>query len=78
MTPLAIREQLHRQIDSLPDDFVQFIADFVSFVVHRRKLSLDYDNWGDDQWQEFALGQFFRDGDEVEYSLDDAEEIYHP
>ena len=78
MTTMTIREQLHKQIDNLPDDVVQQIADFTLFVMARRKLSSAYVDWSDNQWQDFALGQFFREEDEVEYSLDDAQEVYHP
>ena len=42
---ISIREQLHQQIDSLPDDLVQLIADFVAFVVARRQNSLSYVDW---------------------------------
>jgi hypothetical protein len=78
MTTVTIREQLHKQIDNLPDDIVQQIADFTLFVMARRKLSSAYVDWNDSQWQDFALGQFFREEDEVEYSLEDAQEVYHP
>lgn len=73
-----IRERLHRQIDELPDDVVEQIADFTLFVMARRELAPRYGDWDPDEWQTFVLEQFFRDGDEVEYSLDDAEEIYNP
>ncbi|RME78145.1 MAG: hypothetical protein D6784_02830 [Chloroflexi bacterium] len=77
MTAQSIREQLHQQIDKLPDDIVQQIADFTFFVMARRGISLPYADWDSNQWQDFVLEQFFREED-VEYSLDDAEEIYHP
>ena len=78
MTTMTIREQLHKQIDSLPDDIVQQIADFALFMMARRKLSSAYVDWNSSQWQDFVLGQFFREEDEVEYSLKDAQEVYHP
>lgn len=34
----AIREQLHQQIDVLPDEVVQVIADFASFAAARRQI----------------------------------------
>ena len=37
MTTVTIREQLHKQIDNLPDDAVERIADFTLFVTARRK-----------------------------------------
>ncbi|HFD38617.1 MAG TPA: hypothetical protein ENJ31_02020 [Anaerolineae bacterium] len=69
MTTVAIREQLHRQIDQLPDDVVEQVADFTLFVMARRRLVPDYADWDDAQWRDFALGQLYREDDEVEYSL---------
>ena len=77
MTIITVREQLHQQIDNLPDDIVQQIADFALFVTVRRGISSAYVDWNNDQWQEFVLEQFFREEDEVEYSLQDAKEVYH-
>ena len=74
----AIREQLHRQIDTLPDEVVQLLADFALFVMARRKIAPIVTDWGQNEWQEFSLEQFFRDDDPVEYTLNDAKEIYHP
>ena len=78
MTTVAVREQLQKQIDTLPDDIVQQIADFTFFVMARRNITPLYADWDKDQWQNFALEQFFREDDEVVYSLEDAQEIYHP
>ena len=76
MTSLTSREQLYRQIDKLPDDVVQQIADFTLFVMARRQIKRSYADWGSQQWEDFALEQLFRDNDEVEYSLEDAREIF--
>lgn len=78
MNTNIMREQLHEQIDHLPDEVVQQIADFTYFVMSKKKLTQPYDDWDQDQWQQFALEQFFREEDEVHYSLDDAKEIFHP
>lgn len=80
MTTVTIREQLYKQIDNLPDDVVEQIADFALFVMARRQItpSSSYVEWGSNQWQDFALGQLFREDDEIEYSLEDAQEIYNP
>ncbi|MCB0163073.1 MAG: hypothetical protein KDI79_02530 [Anaerolineae bacterium] len=75
---MTIREQLHDQIDNLPDDIVQQIADFTLFVMTRRNLTPAYTDWQSSEWQDFVLSQFFREEDEVEYSLEDAQEVYHP
>jgi hypothetical protein len=78
MTIIGIREQLHKQIDRLPDEIVEQIADFTQFVMTRRQRTPAYAQWDHDQWQTFILEQFFREDDEVGYSLEDAQEIYHP
>lgn len=78
MTTVTIREQLYKQIDNLPDDVVEQIADFALFVMARRQITPSYANWSSNQWQDFALGQLFREDDEIEYSLEDAQEIYKP
>lgn len=77
MKPTTFREQLQKQIDTLPDDIVQQIADFTFFVMARREITPLYDDWDSHQWQDFSLEQFFREDDEVEYTLEDAQEIYH-
>ncbi|MBU0511541.1 MAG: hypothetical protein KJ638_07555 [Chloroflexi bacterium] len=35
-----------------------------------------YADWGDRQWQDFALSRFLREEDDVGYSLEDAQEIF--
>lgn len=76
MTTTSVREQLHQYVDNLPDDMLQQISDFVLFVMARRKISADYADWDQAQWQEFVLEQFFAEEDEVEYTLEDAQEVY--
>lgn len=78
MTKADIRKQLHKHIDDLPDEVVEQIADFTLFVIARRKMTADYADWELDQWQTFALEQLLREDDEVEYTLEDAREVYHP
>ena len=78
MTTADIREQLHEQIDRLPDDVVERIAEFTLFLMVRRHITPSYADWDQNEWQAFALQQFVREDDDVEYSLDDAEEVYHP
>ena len=73
---MTLREQLHQQIDSLPDDVVQQVADFTLFVMARRKLSRAYSDWESSEWQDFVLGQLFQEEDEVEYTIKDAKEVY--
>lgn len=76
MTGSAIRKQLHKQINTLPDDIVQQIADFALFIVAKQQASSAYADWNDKQWQQFVLEQFFAEEDEVEYTLKDAQEVY--
>jgi hypothetical protein len=77
MSNATIRKQLCKQIDNLPDDVVEQVADFTLFLMARRQISPSYADWKSDEWQDFALGQLFREDDDVEYSLQDAQEIYH-
>ena len=72
------REQLHKQIDVLPDDLVEQIADFALFLLAKRKAVPGYEEWSEGQWQEFSLEQFFREDDEVTYTIADAKEVYRP
>jgi hypothetical protein len=78
MTNATIREQLCKQIDNLPDDVVEQVADFTLFLMARRQIAPSYVDWNSNEWQDFALEQLFREDDEVEYSLRDAQEIYNP
>ena len=70
------REQLHRQIDQLPDRIVEQIANFIQLVETEQNDFPEYANWKSKDWREFSLQQFFRDNDEVEYTLEDAQEVY--
>jgi len=70
------REQLHKQIDQLPDRVVEQIANFIRLVATEQNNFSEYTNWKSKEWQEFSLQQFFRDEDEVEYTLEDAQEVY--
>lgn len=78
MSDSAIREQLYKQIDSLPDELVEQIIDFTLFVMARRKIKPLYDEWTHSQWQDFTLSQFFPEEDEGEYTLNEAKEVYRP
>jgi hypothetical protein len=76
VTANTMREQLRRQIDSLPDDLLTEIADFAAFVLARRQGTSTYADWSEGEWRQFALGQFLREAEDVEYKLADAEEVY--
>lgn len=83
MNAALIRNRLHEQIERLPDELVEQIADFALFLLAKQKVAPLYEDWSDHLWQEFSLQQFFRaeagaEHDEVEYSLKDAREVYHP
>jgi hypothetical protein len=73
-----LRDELHHQIDNLPADVLAEVADFTAFVIERRRHTGKYSEWSDAAWRSFALDQLLRDADDedVEYTLDDAEEIY--
>ena len=71
-----LRKKMHQQIDNLPADILQEVADFMSFVVERR-FREKIEDWDDETWQKMALEQFFRDDEgEVVYTLEDAVEVY--
>lgn len=73
------RDQLRKQIDTLPDDLVEQIADFALFLLAKRKAEPLYEDWNEQQWRDFSLEQFFREeGDEVTYTIADAREVYRP
>lgn len=78
MISLINREKLYQQIASLPDDVVEQITDFTLFVMERRHIRPVYAEWSRQQWQEFSLEQLLRDDDEIEYTFEDAQEIYQP
>ena len=76
MTTASLREQMHQQLDALPDEIVHEVAEFMAFVLARRRMTQPYADWTDDDWQQFALAQFVRETDnDVEYTLDDAREV---
>ena len=77
MSTLSLRELLQYQVATAPDDLLLEIADFIAFVVTRRQ-GVAYVDWTAPEWRDFTLSQFVRgtEGD-VEYSLEDAQEIFH-
>ena len=78
MNATSLREQLNLQIGELPDDLVEEIADFTAFVLARRQMAAQYLDWSADQWKTLSLGQFLRDlGDDVAYTVDDADVVYN-
>ena len=71
------REQLHQQIDSLPDHVVEQIASLILSITTQQKIGVsEYTDQQSTQWQDFSLTQLFGEDDEIEYSLEDAQEIY--
>ena len=73
-----IREKLHHQIDALPEDVVELIADFTLFIMSRRKMIPLYEDWSDTEWQDFAMQQFFRNVEaegEVEFFLENPHKL---
>ena len=74
----TIREELNQQIDRLPDHIVEKISNFTRLISPEPNNISEYTNWQDEDWQKFSLEQFFKEEDEIEYSLADAQEIYQP
>ena len=49
----TVREQLHQQIDQLPDHLVEQIASFTLLIsTHQNNIS-EYTNWQNEDWQNF-------------------------
>jgi hypothetical protein len=76
MTANTLKEQLQQQLELLPDDILVEIADFTAFILTRRNLPVLYQDWSERQWQAFTLQHFLREPDDVEYTLEDDEEVY--
>lgn len=77
MNTIDLRERLYQQLEELPDDIVDEIADFTAFLAARRRKPATYLEWTDSQWGTMMLGQFLRDtDDDIEYTIDDALEVY--
>ena len=72
MAILTIREQLCRQIETMPDDMVEQIAKFAQYIMERRTSTQDYADWDDTTWQAFSLGQLFREDEDGHHTLVDA------
>lgn len=73
---VTIREKLHQQIDLLPDNLIEEIAKFTNYISANQKTVTEYSDWENKEWQEFCLEQFFSEDDDIEYFLEDAQEIY--
>lgn len=69
------RDRLRQQIDSLPDYLIEQIARFTQNLTSRQDTS-EFSDWENGQWQDFSLAQFFSEDDEIEYFLEDTQEIY--
>lgn len=76
MDTVLLREQLSKEIERLPDDIIWQVADFTHFIMARHKVTPLYAEWEDQEWQDFSLAQLFREEDDVEYTLEDAQEVY--
>ena len=76
MTIRQLRKQVQQQIETLPEDMLREVADFMAFVLTRRRGEREIADWDEETWQQMAATQFLRDGDDVEYTLDDAIEVY--
>lgn len=78
MSVIALRELLQQQIAKVPDELLPEISDFIAFITTRRQ-GVTYVDWSAEEWRDFTLAQFMRDtDDDVEYSLEDAKEVFHP
>jgi vesicle coat complex subunit len=78
MTAHSLRKQIQQQIEALPEDILREVADFMAFVVARRRYEGEIADWDEETWQQMAIEQFFRESSDVEYTIDDAIEVYEP
>jgi hypothetical protein len=79
MNSSLLRDRLHKEIDQLPDEIVEQIANLTSFLMGHHNVAPLHDDWEQEEWQHFAWAQFFREEkDDVEYTIKDAKEIYQP
>jgi hypothetical protein len=79
MNSVLLREQLHQQVEQLPEELLPEIAEFVLFKLARYARPPRYTGWSEHEWQDFAIDHLLREtADDVEYSLDDAEVVYRP
>ena len=76
MTAHSLRKQIQQQIEELPEDLLREVADFMAFIVARHRYEDEIADWDEETWQQMALEQFFRESSDVEYTLDDAVEVY--
>lgn len=58
------REELHQQIDRLPDHLVEKIANFTRLISTEPSNISEYTHWQNEDWQKFSLEQFFKEEDE--------------
>ena len=67
---MSVKEQLFREIERLPENILEEVFDFVTFIRRRRLSEAEGRVWTD-----FALStgsfDFWNDPEEVEYSLAD-------
>ena len=78
MSMINTRQQLHQHIDCLSDDAVNQLAKITLLIISQNQASPQDDDLWRTRWQHLALEQFFREDDDVEYSLADAHKVYHP
>jgi hypothetical protein len=75
MTANTVKEQRQRQSELLLDDILVEIAGFTGLVLARRKMPVLDQEWSERDWQAFALQQFLRESTDVEYTIEDVEEV---
>jgi len=76
MTTNQLRKQMQQQIEKLPENVLREVADFMAFILARRRYEDEITDWVEETWQQMAVEQFFRESDDVEYTIDDAIEVY--
>lgn len=77
MNTTPVREQLNQQLNELPDDIVAEIADFTAFVLQRRQSRRHILSGAKGSGSRYrSVSSCAATGDDVEYTVEDAEEVY--
>ncbi len=66
---MSVKERLLKDIESLPEEILEEVFDFVAFV-RRRRVQAEEPKWSDLALRAGAFA-FWNDPDEIDYTLDD-------
>ncbi len=75
---MSVTEKIQKKVVMLPKKLQAEVLNFVEYLL--MKAEYEATQKEDVEWTNFSLASAMRgmEDEEVEYSLDDAQEIYHP